>query len=318
MTTPHPADAASAAPAIAPVEGDEAEVADVGIINSKPLKRRRKRSGQYWLSVALTYGMLLAGSLIMVVPFLFSVMTALKTPRQFRGESPLSLPDPITFENFQELFTGSNNFIVPIAVTAQVVVVMVIAQMASSVLAAYAFALLRFPGRNVLFWIYLATLMVPAIVTFVPLYVIMSELGLRNTFAGIVVPFMFGSPYAVFLLRQNFMAMPSEILDAAKLDGAGLLRRLWSVVLPMNKPILATLLLITIVSQWNNYLWPSMIAPAEEWRVMTVATSALQTQYEGNWTLVMAATTVSLAPLIILFLIFQKQIVRSIGITGLR
>ena len=293
---------------------------ELSVAGSTGLQRtaRKRKPGKYWLAVILTYTMLLAGTLLMIVPFLFSLMTALKTPQQFNTESPLTLPSPFTFENFQQLFTGDSNFLVPVAVTAQVVIVLVIGQMTSSVLAAYAFALLRFPGRTVLFWMYLATMMVPAIATMVPMYVMMSEAGLRNTFLGIVLPFLFGSPYAVFLLRQNFMAMPSEILDAARLDGAGVLRRLWSIVLPMNMPILATLLLITVVSQWNNYLWPSMIAPAKEWNVLTVATASLQTQYSGNWTLVMAATTLALAPLIILFLVFQRQIVRSIGVTGLK
>lgn len=270
------------------------------------------------LSVSLTYLALLAGAVIMLVPFIFSVLTALKTPAQFNSSSPLALPDPVTLENFTTLFTRSESFIVPFAVTIQVTLVLVIGQMTSSVLAAYAFAMLKFPGRDVLFWVYLATLMIPAIVTLIPLYAMMSKAGLTNTFAGLVVPFLFGSPYAIFLLRQNFRSVPSEIMDAATVDGAGVLRRLWSVVLPMNKPILATLLLITVVTQWNNFLWPMMIAPDWEWSVLTVATASLQTQYASNWTLVMAATTLSLAPLIILFLIFQRQIVRSIGVTGLR
>lgn len=270
------------------------------------------------LSVTLTYLALLAGAVIMLVPFIFSILTALKTPAQFNTTSPLSLPDPVTLENFTTLFTRSDSFIVPFAVTAQVTLVLVIGQMTSSVLAAYAFAMLKFPGRDVLFWVYLATLMIPAIVTLIPLFAMMSKAGLTNTFAGLVIPFVFGSPYAIFLLRQNFRSVPSEIMDAATVDGAGVLRRLWSVVLPMNKPILATLLLITVVTQWNNFLWPVMIAPNWEWSVLTVATASLQTQYASNWTLVMAATTLSLAPLIVLFLIFQRQIVRSIGVTGLR
>lgn len=277
-----------------------------------------KRPKRYWFSVILTYLALIAGALMMLIPFVFSVITALKTPGQFNSTSPLSLPDPVTMENFTHLFTRSDSFIVPFAVTAQVTLVLVIGQMVSSVLAAYAFAMLKFPGRDILFWIYIATLMIPAIVIMIPLFAMMSKAGLSNTFLGIVLPFMFGSPYAIFLLRQNFRSVPSEIMDAATVDGAGVLRRLWSVVLPMNIPILATLFLITVVTQWNNFLWPKMIAPNWEWSVLTVATASLQDQYSNNWTLVMAATTLSLAPLIILFLIFQRQIVRSIGVTGVR
>ena len=271
-----------------------------------------------WVANLLTYLMLAAGAVIMIAPFVFSVMTALKTPRQFAVEPPLALPDPVTGGNFATLFGPTYDFIVPLAVTVQVVLVLVVGQMLSSILAAYAFAWLDFPGRDVIFWAYLATLMIPAVVVIIPLYTMMVQAGLRNTFAGLVVPFMLGSPYAIFLLRENLRSTPREIMDAATVDGAGLLRRLWYVLLPMNVPIVATLLLITVVSQWNNFMWPSIIAPAPEWNVLTVATAALQTQYSGNWTLVMAATTIALAPLLILFVVFQKHITRSIGITGVR
>lgn len=283
-----------------------------------PMRRRKPLTIGRTASIALTYLMLIAGALIMLLPFVFSVMTALKTPRQFNTSPPLTLPDPTTFENFATLFTPEYHFWAPIAVTIQVVLVMVIGQMFSSVLAAYAFATLKFPGRDTLFWVYLSTMMIPAVVTIIPLYVMMSQAGYRNTFAGLVLPLMFGSPYAIFLLRENFRSVPSEIIDASRIDGAGVVRRLISVILPMNKPILATLLIITVVSHWNNFMWPSIIARAPEWRVITVATAALQSQYDGRWTLVMAATTIALAPLIIVFVVFQDQITRSIGITGVR
>lgn len=279
---------------------------------------RSTRGASKVFANVLTYAFLISGALLMLGPFVFSVMTSLKTPRQFNTSWPLTLPDPATAENFTNLFGADYNFVVPIAVTAQVCLVLVVGQMLTSILAAYAFAQLEFPGRDTLFWIYLSTLMIPAVVTIIPLYSMMTSLGLKNTFAGLVVPFMFGSPYAIFLLRENFKSTPQDVLDAAKIDGAGVLRRLWQVMVPMNKPILATLLLITVVSQWNNFMWPLIIAPAEEWNVITVATISLQTQYSGNWTLVMAATTIALAPLVILFLIFQKQITSSLGVTGVR
>lgn len=261
--------------------------------------------------------MLVAGAALMVLPFLLSVATSLKTPKQLATGSRLSPPAPVTGENYAALF-GEHDFIVPLAVTVQVVIALTAGQLVCSILAAYAFARLDFPGREPLFWAYVATLMVPPIVTVVPLYTLMSEAGLRNSFAGLVVPFLLGSPYAIFLLRQNFRAVPQEILDAARLDGAGHWRTLRSIVLPMNRPVLATLLLITVVTQWNSFLWPSIIAPSKEWNVLTVATQALQSEHSGNWTLVTAATTVALAPLICLFLVFNRQIVSSLGISGLK
>lgn len=270
------------------------------------------------LSLAATYAMLLAGAAIMVVPFAYSVLTSLKSPEQFASTDPLAFPAPVTGENYSALFSGDRDFTVPLAVTVQVVAVLTVGQVACSVLAAYAFARLRFPGRRALFWAYVATLMVPPIVTVIPLFSMLSQLGLRNTFAGLVAPFLLGSPYAIFLLRQNFQAIPQEVLDAATLDGAGHWRTLRSIVLPMNRPILAALTLITVVSQWNAFLWPSVIAPGRTWSVLTVATQALQEERSGNWTLVMAATTVALAPLVVLFLAFNRQIVAALGIGDVR
>lgn len=278
---------------------------------------KRSRPASWWIATFLTYGLLLSGALMTLMPFVFSVLTSFRTERSLVLDGPLSAPTDMTLDNYVSLFT-TYDFIVPLVVTLQVVVVITIGQMISSILAAYAFARLEFPGRDLLFWGYIATMMIPAVVTMIPLFTMMTEFGMRNTFAGLVAPLMLGSPYAIFLLRENFRSVPQEILDAATLDGAGLWRQLWSVVLPMNKPIIVTLLLITVVSQWNNYMWPSIIAPRKEWNVITVATASLQSQYSNNWTLVMAATTIAILPLMILFLIFHKQIVRSIGISGLR
>ena len=160
--------------------------------------------------------------------------------------------------------------------------------------------------------------LVPATVTVVPLYLMMAQLGLRNTFWALVIPYMFGSPYAIFLLRQYFRAIPQDLVDAARVDGANTLDILVHVVLPSSRPILVTLTLITVVSQWNSFLWPLVITSGSRWRVLTVATAGLQSQYNAQWTLVMAATTVAIIPLIILFLAFQKHIVRSIVVTGLK
>ncbi|MFP7697236.1 carbohydrate ABC transporter permease [Trueperella sp. LYQ143] len=277
---------------------------------------RMRRKNSVW-SIVLTYALLIGGALITVMPLIFSILTSFRTEGDLITRGAFSLPSTFTTENYLALFSD-HDFIVPLAVTFQVVLVMVIGQFFSSILAAYAFARLDFPGRNVLFWSYLATMMIPAVVTMIPLFSMLSQWGWRNTFAGIVVPFMLGSPYAIFLLRQNFKAVPQEILDAAELDGAGFWRQLRSIVLPMNRPILVTLLLITIVTQWNNFMWPKIIAPNKEWNVLTVATASLQSEHSRNWTLVMAATTLSILPLLVLFIVFNKQIVRAIGISSLK
>jgi multiple sugar transport system permease protein len=266
----------------------------------------------------VVYLVLLLGAAITLGPYLLSLKTSLQTSEQFAREDPLTLPSPITFDNFTGLFGEQYDFFAPIVVTLQMVVVILVGQLVCSVLAAYAFARVRFPGRELLFWFYLATLMVPQVVTLIPLYAMLTTAGLRNTFWGLVLPLVFGSPYAIFLLREYFRGIPEDLVSAARLDGAGTLRIIWNVIVPMSRPILATLTIITVVTHWNSFLWPLMIAAKEEWWVITVATANLQTQYDGNWTLVMAGTTIAMTPLVVVFLLFQRHIVRSISLTGLR
>lgn len=264
------------------------------------------------------YALLLVGAVVTLGPFVLSAMTAFKSPAQFAQQPPLAAPDPWTIDNIGILLTGQAQFGRAIGVTLLMAVFIVVFQVIFSILAGYAFARVDFPGREAMFWVYLSMLMVPAVVIVIPLYLMMSEIGLRNTFWGLVLPFAFASPYATFLLREYFRGIPQDLIDAARLDGASTLDILVEVVVPLSKPIIATLVLITVVSQWNSFMWPLVITSGNNWRVITVATASLQSQYNGNWTLVMAATTLALVPLLALFLVFQKQIVRSISITGFR
>lgn len=267
-------------------------------------------------SAAPVYAGLVLGAVITLAPFLLGLLTSVTSARQFATATPLSWPRPPTLANYADL--GGVGFGRALAVTAVMTAVILLGQLSFSVLAAYAFARLRFPGRDTLFWVYIATLMVPATVTVVPLYLMMAQLGLRNTFWALVLPFVFGSPYAIFLLREYFRAIPDDLVNAARLDGANTLDVIVHVVVPSSRPVLVTLLLITVVSQWNNFMWPLVITSGAKWRVLTVATAALQSRYNAQWTLVMAATTVAIVPLIVLFVAFQRHIVRSIVVTGLK
>ncbi len=244
------------------------------------------------------------------------MLTSFTSARQFATGTPLALPRPFTVANYTGL--AGAGFGRALAVTALMTAVILLAQLTFSVLAAYAFARLQFPGRDALFWVYVATLMVPGTVTVVPLYLMMAQLGLRNTFWALVLPFLFGSPYAIFLLREHFRSIPNDLLNAARLDGANTLDTIVHVVVPSSRPVLVTLMLITVVSQWNNFMWPLVITSGAKWRVLTVATAALQSRYSAQWTLVMAATTVAIVPLVMLFVTFQRHIVASIVVTGLK
>ncbi|MCV7202283.1 carbohydrate ABC transporter permease [Mycolicibacterium peregrinum] len=265
---------------------------------------------------ALIYAGLLLGAVVTLLPFGLGLLTSFTSAEQFATDPPLSLPAPPTLENYVGL--ADAGFGRAVVVTALMTAVILLGQLVFSVLAAYAFARLQFPGRDTLFWVYIATLMVPGTVTVVPLYLMMAEAGLRNTFWALVLPFMFGSPYAIFLLREYFRSIPGDLINAARLDGAHTLDVITHVVVPASRPILVTLALITVVSQWNNFLWPLVITSGSKWQVITVATAGLQTQYNAQWTLVMAATTVAIVPLIVLFVAFSRNIVRSIVVTGIK
>ncbi|OBH72516.1 sugar ABC transporter permease [Mycobacterium intracellulare] len=267
-------------------------------------------------SNALIYSGLTLGALITLAPFTLGVMTAFTSAHQFVTGTPLQLPNPPTLSNFTDL--AGAGFGRAAAVTALMTAVILVGQLTFSVLAAYAFARLQFPGRDALFWVYIATLMVPSTVTIVPMYLMMAQLGLRNTFWALVLPFMFGSPYAIFLLREHFRMIPSDLVNAARLDGANTLDEIVHVVIPSSRPVLAALALITVVSQWNNFMWPLVITSGHKWRVLTVATADLQSRFNSQWTLVMAATTIAIAPLVALFVAFQRHIVASIVVSGLK
>jgi multiple sugar transport system permease protein len=268
------------------------------------------------LSGIVLYPALGVGAAITLAPFALGLLTSFTSARQFNTESPLSLPTPPTLDNYTAL--AGAGFGRALVVTALMTAVILLGQLTFSVLAAYAFARLRFPGRDTLFWVYIATLMVPATVTVVPLYLMMAQAGLRNTFWALVLPFMFGSPYAIFLLREYFRAIPADLINAARIDGANTLDVLIHVVIPASKPILVTLALITVVSQWNNFMWPLVITSGGKWQVLTVATAGLQSRYNAQWTLVLAATTVAIVPLILLFIALGRHIVGSIVVSGLK
>jgi multiple sugar transport system permease protein len=267
-------------------------------------------------SAVLVYAGLALGAVITLAPFALGLLTSLTSAHQFATGTPLALPKPPTLANYAGL--GGAGFGRALAVTALMTSVALLGQLSSSVLAAYAFARLHFPGRDALFWVYLATLMVPGTVTVVPLYLMMAQVGLRNTFWALVLPFMFGSPYAIFLLRQHFRAIPDDLINAAYLDGANTLDVIVHVVIPSSRAVIVTLMLITVVAEWHHFMWPLIITSGTKWQVLTVATAALQSRYNAQWTLVMAAVGAAVVPLLVLFLIFQRHITRSIVISGLK
>jgi multiple sugar transport system permease protein len=170
----------------------------------------------------------------------------------------------------------------------------------------------------VIFVAYLATLMVPNVVTLIPLYVIVNQLGLVDTFWGLILPYSLGTPFGIFLMRQYFQTIPDELIEAAKVDGSGTISTFWRIVLPLSKTMILTLAVVTFVASWNQYLWPLIVTSSDVRQVVTVAAASLTTANDFNYALTMAFALVATAPLVLLYVVFQKQIANSIAHSGLK
>jgi multiple sugar transport system permease protein len=261
------------------------------------------------------YACLTLIGLVFVAPYLLAFFGAFKSEASLFGSSPWAPPHSLYTGNFRTiLFT--DDFLRYLGNTALVTTVLTAGQVSFGVLAAYAFARLEFPGRDWLFSVYLATLMVPNVVTLVPLYTMMREFHLTNTYWALVLPYVLGSPYTIFLMRQYFRSLPSEVFAAARVDGCSEWRILTRILIPMGKPIIITATIIAFVFGWNNFLWPLIATDTNSMQVLTVSTAALQSSFSDQWNLVLAASLISLVPLLVFFVAFQKHIVKSVQLSG--
>ena len=154
--------------------------------------------------------------------------------------------------------------------------------------------------------------------TLIPLFILLRTFNLVNTWPGLVLPFVLGTPFGIFLMRQFFLTIPRDLENSARIDGAGTLQIIFLIILPLSRPIMATLATLTFVQAWNNFLWPLIITDSDSLRVITVGLSVFQGQFSSQWNLMMAATFIALAPLLILFFLFQKQLVRSVHTSGFK
>jgi multiple sugar transport system permease protein len=266
----------------------------------------------------IAYIILVLGVIVSLFPYFLALVTSLKQPDQVFSSSPVwSLPQPLTFQNYIDVVV-KYNFLTYVWHTVVFAVILTLGQLIFSTLAAYAFARMEFPGRNQIFWLYLSTLMVPQIVTLIPLFILLRTFDLINTWPGLVLPFVLGTPFGIFLMRQFFLTIPKDMENAARMDGAGTWQILFQVILPLSRPILATMSIITFVGAWNNFLWPLIITDTEDMRLLTAGIAAFQSNFGTQWNLMMAATFVALGPLLLLFFLFQKHIVRSIHLSGFK
>jgi multiple sugar transport system permease protein len=267
--------------------------------------------------LTIFYLLLTAMALVFLGPYILTVFAAFKPIGKIFSEPAWTPPSSLDFANFKHDFVSAG-FYRYLANTALVTGVLTLGQVVFSTLGAYAFARMRFPGRDVIFWIYLLTLMVPNAVTIIPLYAIMREAHLLNTYWAIFLPYVFGAPYTIFLMRQFFRNIPQEVIDAARVDGSSELRILVRIVLPLSKPVIVTATLIAFVFGWNNFLWPLIVTNSQSLYVLTIGLANFQSNMNSQWNYSLAGSVITLFPMALVFAIFQRHIIRSITITQIR
>jgi multiple sugar transport system permease protein len=265
----------------------------------------------------LLYAALIAGLVLMIGPFVWMILGSFKTTGELRRLPPTFLPEDPTTANYDELFDRLdfpryffNSMVVALFVTA--------GNLLFCSMLGYALAKLEFPGKRVLFTLMLGTLMVPSIVTFMPLFVLVSNMNLVNTHAGLILPFLVGA-FGAFLMRQFIDGIPDELLDAARIDGAGEYRIFFRIILPLCGPALATLAILTFLGSWNAFLWPLVVASTEDMYTLPVALALYAVgQNATRYGLLMAGSVVVVLPIIALFLLLQRYFVRGITMTGIK
>ncbi|MEW6045197.1 MAG: carbohydrate ABC transporter permease [Bacillota bacterium] len=261
--------------------------------------------------------LLLAVSGVALVPYLWAIVTSLKERRDVFSVTPRWIPNPVTFQNYPEVLENApfgTYFINTVIVVSGILVL----QLVTVTLAAYAFARMRFKGSTFLFTLFLIQMMLPIHSVIVPNYLTIKSLGLLNTRVALMFPF-WASGYGVFLLRQAFRQVPRDFEDAATIDGCSRLQFLRHILIPLCKPTLVAFGLISVVTHWNDFLWPLIVTDTPSVRTLTIGLALFVQQESGaDWTLLMAATVLVTAPLMLLFLIYQRRFVESFMSAGLK
>jgi ABC-type sugar transport system, permease component len=279
-------------------------------ITRHPGQRRRTQSN---LGAHLV---LAIGGVVMVLPMIYQIIMSLSTNQQVQSTPPTLWPGTLQWHNYADVFLAlpfAKELFVSVAIT----VLRVVGQLVLCSLAGYAFARMRFSAKGVILAVILSILMVPAQIYLIPQYQIIQNLGWLNTVIGIAAPGIF-SAFGTFLMRQFFMGLPQELEDAARIDGAGPFRVFWTIMLPLAKNGMWALAIITILWSWNDLLWPLVVTSSADSSPLSVGLASLQGEHANNYPVLMAATLMAMAPILILFIAMQKRVVAGIGRSGLK
>lgn len=266
----------------------------------------------------LLYFVLILFAVIFITPFLWMLLASFKTTAQIFAFPPKIWPNPIVWKNYLDAWR-----IIPLAryyLNSIVVAGLVaLSQVITSAMAGYVFARLSFPFKNVIFILYLGVMMIPTQVTVIPLFIIIKNLGLIDTYGALILPFL-AYPFGAFLLRQFFLTIPVGIEDAARADGCPRLRILVQIIAPLSKAALVTLGMLAFMFTWNSFFWPLLVTNTQSHFTIQVGLAMLRTQLamDVDWSLLMAATVISILPVLIFYIFTQKQIIRGITMTGMK
>lgn len=278
--------------------------------------RRRARRPIRW-SRGATYTALVVGLLLTLMPFIWMALGSFKTQGELLQRPITWWPENPTLDNYERWLSQlnygqyfTNSIVVAVAV--------VLGNIIFCSMVGYALAKMQFPGKKVLFALVMLTLMVPGVVTLVPMFVLVSNMGLVNTYPALILPFLAG-PLGVFLMRQFMLGIPDALIEAARIDGAGEFRVFFRIVLPQCGPPLATLSILTFLGSWNNFLWPLVVAQTENMYTLPVALSLYSVGSNGTYYgLLMAGSVLVVTPILILFLFLQRYFVQGIAMTGIK
>ncbi len=262
----------------------------------------------------LIYLVLILGAATMLVPLLWMFSTAVKTPAEVFAYPPKFIPESFQWRNFADAWNAApfgrfylNSLFVATCVT--------FGQVATSAMAGYAFARLEFPGRDKMFFGYLATMMIPASVTMIPVFILVRMLGWVDTYQALILPGMF-SAYGTFMMRQFFMSTPQALEEAATIDGCNVPQIFWHIALPLSKPALATLTIFTFMGNWGSFMWPLVVTYSTRMRTLPVGLMVFESGFVTEWNYLMAGALIVMLPVLIVFLINQKHFVEGIKMSG--
>jgi multiple sugar transport system permease protein len=277
---------------------------------SRLAKERRRR----WIMVSIVTLVLALGAAINLIPFAWMLSTSLKSNSQAFSYPPTWIPDPFVWQNYVDAWERVNGRV--FFNTAFFAISIVVLQGAFATMGGFAFARVDFPFRNIIFLVYLGTMMIPPQVTLIPTYIVVVNFGWVNTYQGMILPIVAQGAFGTFLFRQFFMRLPNEMYEAARLDGANYWQQFWTFTLPLARPVITAYSIITFLTAWKMYLWPLIVVRSPDLKVLPMAIAELSGNASQDRGVMMAAVALSILPILILYALAQRWFVEGIAMSG--